>query len=217
MSRVRITSARPLPYFEGVAHERTMVRRRRRKAAWMKSLKTTRFLKCENLTLGMEESPFPHRQPPCRIPHPFPRISCSIRSFLIGTGCSASILGGKLFHGLFGDEPVDGFHPEEWIASKVRALNENSTNALEGLSTVEETEVSFASLLSEFPDEMTGGQGFDVLVKALDSASAAAGADASRPGVSGGHFQSVSTGRRNAGSSSPRGPGRSSTSDSRKA
>jgi mannose-6-phosphate isomerase len=78
--------------------------------------------------------------------------------------------GGALFHELFGDEPVDGNHPEEWIASKVRALNENSTNALEGLSTVEETEVSFASLLSEFPDEMTGGQGFDVLVKALDSA-----------------------------------------------
>jgi mannose-6-phosphate isomerase len=78
--------------------------------------------------------------------------------------------GGKLFHELFGDEPVDGNHPEEWIASKVRALNANSTNPLEGLSTVEETEISFASLLSEFPKEMTGGQGFDVLVKALDSA-----------------------------------------------
>ena len=78
--------------------------------------------------------------------------------------------GGALFHELFGDEPVDGFHPEEWIASKVRALNANSTDPLEGLSTVEETEISFASLLSEFPNEMTGGQGFDVLVKALDSA-----------------------------------------------
>jgi mannose-6-phosphate isomerase len=78
--------------------------------------------------------------------------------------------GGKLFHELFGDEPVDGNQPEEWIASKVRALNANSTDAGEGLSTVEGTNVSFASLLSEFPDEMTGGQGFDVLVKALDSA-----------------------------------------------
>ena len=78
--------------------------------------------------------------------------------------------GGQLFHEFFGDEPVDGNHPEEWIASKVRALNANSTNALEGLSTIEESEVSFASLLSGFPNEMTGGQGFDVLVKALDSA-----------------------------------------------
>jgi mannose-6-phosphate isomerase len=78
--------------------------------------------------------------------------------------------GGKLFHELFGDEPVDGNQPEEWIASKVRALNANSTSAREGLSTVEGTDVSFASLLSEFPNEMTGGQGFDVLVKALDSA-----------------------------------------------
>ena len=78
--------------------------------------------------------------------------------------------GGQLFHGLFGDEPVDGDHPEEWIASNVRALNANSSNAQEGLSTVDGTDVSFASLLSEFPQEMTGGHGFDVLVKALDSA-----------------------------------------------
>jgi len=78
--------------------------------------------------------------------------------------------GGKLFHELFGDEPVDGDRPEEWIASKVRALNENSNDAQEGLSTVEGTNVSFASLLAEYPGEMTGGHGFDVLVKALDSA-----------------------------------------------
>jgi hypothetical protein len=31
--------------------------------------------------------------------------------------------GGKLFHDFFGDEAVDGNFPEEWIASKVKALN----------------------------------------------------------------------------------------------
>jgi mannose-6-phosphate isomerase len=78
--------------------------------------------------------------------------------------------GGRLFHDLFGDEPIDDFHPEEWIASRVRALNANSTNERDGLSTVEGTDVLFASLLSDFPQETTGGAGFDVLVKALDSA-----------------------------------------------
>jgi mannose-6-phosphate isomerase len=78
--------------------------------------------------------------------------------------------GGKLFHDFFGDEAVDGFLPEEWIASRVRALNENSKSESEGLSTIEGTEVTFASLLADFPREMTGGGGFDVLVKALDSA-----------------------------------------------
>ena len=78
--------------------------------------------------------------------------------------------GGKLFHELFGDEAVDGDHPEEWIASKVRALNANSSSEQEGLSVIEGTNVSFASLLAEHPQEMTGGRGFDVLVKALDSA-----------------------------------------------
>src|ERR1700733_6474304 len=72
--------------------------------------------------------------------------------------------GGKLFHELFGDEAVDGDHPEEWIASKVRALNANSTNEQEGLSTIEGTGVSFASLLADYPEETTGGRGFDVLV-----------------------------------------------------
>jgi mannose-6-phosphate isomerase len=78
--------------------------------------------------------------------------------------------GGKLFHEFFGDEAVDGFLPEEWIASRVRALNENSKSESEGLSTIEGTDVTFASLLAEYPREMTGGSGFDVLVKALDSA-----------------------------------------------
>lgn len=78
--------------------------------------------------------------------------------------------GGKLFHDFFGDPPVDGNFPEEWIASRVRALNTNSRDDRDGLSIVEGTDTSFASLLSDFPREMTGNTGFDVLVKVLDSA-----------------------------------------------
>jgi len=78
--------------------------------------------------------------------------------------------GGKLFGELFGHEPEDGNYPEEWIASRVTALNANSTDPLEGLSTIDETEITFASLLEKYPQETTGGRNFDVLVKALDSA-----------------------------------------------
>jgi mannose-6-phosphate isomerase len=78
--------------------------------------------------------------------------------------------GGKLFHSFFGDEPVDGNLPEEWVASKVKALNKVSAGENEGLSFVEGTDISFASLLRDFPSEMTGGKRFDVLVKLLDSA-----------------------------------------------
>ena len=78
--------------------------------------------------------------------------------------------GGKLFHSFFGDEAVDGNLPEEWIASKVKALNRVPSGENEGLSFVEGTNISFASLLADHPDEMTGGKGFDILVKILDSA-----------------------------------------------
>jgi mannose-6-phosphate isomerase len=78
--------------------------------------------------------------------------------------------GGKLFHDFFGDEAVDGNYPEEWIASSVKALNKDSTDPKEGLSTVRGTETTLASLMNDFPKQMTGGQPFDVLVKVLDSA-----------------------------------------------
>jgi mannose-6-phosphate isomerase len=78
--------------------------------------------------------------------------------------------GGKLFHPFFGDQPVDGNLPEEWIASKVKALNAVSAGENEGLSFADGTVVSFAALLEDYPAEMTGGRGFDILVKILDSA-----------------------------------------------
>ena len=78
--------------------------------------------------------------------------------------------GGKLFHDFFGDEAVDGNLPEEWIASKVKALNKVMTHPDEGLSKIRGGDETFASLLASHPEEMTGGKGFDMLVKILDSA-----------------------------------------------
>ena len=78
--------------------------------------------------------------------------------------------GGKLFHEFFGDPAEDGNHPEEWIASAVRALNDKGGPETEGLSLVEGSDLDFASLLAAAPELMTGGAPFAVLVKALDSA-----------------------------------------------
>jgi mannose-6-phosphate isomerase len=78
--------------------------------------------------------------------------------------------GGKLFHDFFGDEAVDGNLPEEWIASKVKALNKVMRSPDEGLSKIRGGDETFASLLTNHPEEMTGGKGFDMLVKILDSA-----------------------------------------------
>jgi len=77
--------------------------------------------------------------------------------------------GGKLFHEFFGDADEDSNYPEEWIASSTKARNEGPKNEKEGLSTVRGTETTLASLMRDFPMEMTQGQQFDVLVKALDS------------------------------------------------
>ncbi len=78
--------------------------------------------------------------------------------------------GGKLFHDFFGDEARDGNLPEEWIASKVKALNKEMRYPDEGLSIIRGGNETFASLLARHPEEMTGGKGFDILVKILDSA-----------------------------------------------
>ncbi len=80
-------------------------------------------------------------------------------------------LGGKLFSEFFGDDSEDGFYPEEWICSSVKALNEGSTDPFEGLSTVKGTDIHFDRLLNEEKELMLGDRkSFDVLVKALDSA-----------------------------------------------
>ena len=79
--------------------------------------------------------------------------------------------GGKLFGNFFGDEPVDGFKPEEWIASSVKALNKVMETPDEGLSKVKGTQTYFKTLIDENPKEMLGSsQKLRILVKILDSA-----------------------------------------------
>jgi len=80
-------------------------------------------------------------------------------------------LGGKLFHELYGDEPVDNHCPEEWVASAVKAMNFQSTDENEGLSVVRGTDLIFADLLTQYRSELLGSrESFDILVKFLDSA-----------------------------------------------
>lgn len=79
--------------------------------------------------------------------------------------------GGKLFHGFFGDEAKDGFLPEEWIASSVKALNKEMASEKEGVSKIKDSDVYFDELLAKNPLEMLGSsRKMRILVKILDSA-----------------------------------------------
>lgn len=79
--------------------------------------------------------------------------------------------GGKLFNGFFGDEPVDGFLPEEWVASAVTALNKEMKSEKEGVSKIKNSDKYFDELLAEYPEEILGKAGkMRILVKLLDSA-----------------------------------------------
>lgn len=79
--------------------------------------------------------------------------------------------GGKLFGNFFGDEPVDGFKPEEWIASSVKALNREMASEKEGVSKLKDSDIYFDELLNQYPEEMLGSsKKLRILVKILDSA-----------------------------------------------
>lgn len=79
--------------------------------------------------------------------------------------------GGKLFGDFFGDAAVDGFLPEEWVASAVEACNKESDREKEGVSVVRGSGVHFDGLLEKYPQEMLGSRGkMRILVKLLDSA-----------------------------------------------
>jgi mannose-6-phosphate isomerase len=79
--------------------------------------------------------------------------------------------GGKLFHDFFGDAEEDGFRPEEWIASGVRAINGGGGDTREGLSVVEGTDILFCDLIAAERERMIGRRdSLGVLVKVLDSA-----------------------------------------------
>ena len=79
--------------------------------------------------------------------------------------------GGKLFHGFFGDEALDNFMPEEWVASSVKALNKDPIGDKEGVSKILGSDIYFDELLNEYPFETLGSaRKMRILVKILDSA-----------------------------------------------
>lgn len=79
--------------------------------------------------------------------------------------------GGALFAEFFGDDSIDGFEPEEWVASSVKALNKVSKGEKEGVSRIEGTDRYFDDLLRDYPEELLGDRKeFGVLTKILDSA-----------------------------------------------
>lgn len=79
--------------------------------------------------------------------------------------------GGMLFSDFLGDEPVDGFFPEEWIASSVKALNKEMKTEKDGISKIKGENLYFDELLAKHPREMLGStEKMRILVKILDSA-----------------------------------------------
>ena len=79
--------------------------------------------------------------------------------------------GGKLFSDFLGDGSTDGFYPEEWIASAVRARNKGSKSPKMGVSKPVDSELYFDDLLAANKAEMLGPCGkLRILVKFLDSA-----------------------------------------------
>lgn len=79
-------------------------------------------------------------------------------------------LGGKGISLLQGrQEEEDGFFPEEWIASRVRAINPKYFGERDGVSVVAGTDIWFDDLIDACPDLILGGRKYDCLVKYLDS------------------------------------------------
>lgn len=78
--------------------------------------------------------------------------------------------GGSQFASFFGDDSTEGYYPEEWVCSCVKALNEGSTVYNEGISQLESGEY-FHDVLREHAETLLGPGRKDlgILVKLLDS------------------------------------------------
>ncbi len=82
-------------------------------------------------------------------------------------------LGGKPYKKLFDDDfmpDTDNNFPEEWISSKVKAINPKYFGKRDGVSVVKGTDLFLDDLLNDYPNELLGNRKFDCLVKFLDSA-----------------------------------------------
>ena len=78
-------------------------------------------------------------------------------------------LGGKGYHKLLGDPNKNNFFPEEWICSKVKAINPKYFGIRDGVSVIEGTNIFLDDLLKNDP-RIEGNKKYDCLVKYLDSA-----------------------------------------------
>ena len=79
--------------------------------------------------------------------------------------------GGKLFSDFFGDDSTDGYYPEEWVASSVKALNEGSTDEYEGVSKIKGTDLYLSDATEKYRAEILGErEDIGILTKILDSA-----------------------------------------------
>jgi mannose-6-phosphate isomerase len=79
-------------------------------------------------------------------------------------------LGGKGFNAFWGDELIDNMFPEEWVASKTKAINPKYFGERDGVSKIKGTDIYLDDLLSSNHTELLGNRKYDCLVKFLDSA-----------------------------------------------
>lgn len=81
--------------------------------------------------------------------------------------------GGMPYKELFSDgydDGTDNMFPEEWIASKVKAINPKYFGERDGVSKIKGTNIFFDDLLNEYKEDLLGNRKYDCLVKFLDSA-----------------------------------------------
>ena len=78
-------------------------------------------------------------------------------------------LGGKGYYKFLGDPNKNNFFPEEWLCSKVKAINPKYFGPRDGVSVVEGTNIYLDDLLKN-DKRIEGNKKYDCLVKYLDSA-----------------------------------------------
>lgn len=98
------------------------------------------------------------------------RAHCSHTRIFERNRVFRNYIGGAGFGPLMNDNTGDNSFPEEWIASKVKAINPVYFGERDGVSVVEGTDIFFDDLLAAHPEELLGGIKYDCLVKYLDSA-----------------------------------------------
>lgn len=79
-------------------------------------------------------------------------------------------LGGQGLQTFWKNDDGDNMFPEEWVASKVKAINPKYFGERDGVSKIKDTDIFFDDLINEHKDQLLGNRKYDCLVKFLDSA-----------------------------------------------